>query len=108
MSRVVLLSLALLSSACAAALHPTPSAGLIVACPDKEAWLYLDDVLVGRADDFARQPLRLQPGFHRLELRAEGRVTAYREVTLAAGQTAQVAVKLRPDLDQTDAVSTFP
>lgn len=88
---------------CAATMHAAPSGALNIACSDQGALVYVDGRLTGKAGDFVRQPLALRAGAHRLELRAEGKLTAYRDVSVHPAETTRLEVTLRPDLDQRDA-----
>ena len=92
---------------CAASLHAAPAGLLSLACSEREALVYVDGKLAGKADDFSRHPLPLSPGNHRLELRAEGKLTAYREVIVRPNRTDTLEISLRPDLDQEDAAPAF-
>ena len=58
--------------------------------------LFIDDVYAGLVRPVA---LLLHSGTHRVEVRAEGKLSAYREVTLRPGERVTLEVTLRPDLD---------
>ena len=90
---------------CAAATVRAESGTLRLSASDSSALVYLDDALVGRAGDLARRPLRVPVGEHRLTLRGDGKLDAYREVTIHAGESRALAVTLRPDLDAEDAAA---
>lgn len=64
--------------------------------------VYVDDVFVGAAGG----DLLLRAGFHRVEVRADGYLAAYRELNLARDQRLTLDVPLRPDLDERDAEAT--
>jgi hypothetical protein len=101
MRSLLFIALAALASGCATA---RPDAALVVACPDAQAQLYIDESYAGLAASTRHHPLALRSGFHRVEVRAAGKLSAYREVTLAKDGRATLSVELRPDLDQADAV----
>lgn len=88
---------ALFACGCGAA---RPDAALTVACPDAEAQLYVDEAYAGLAASTRRRPLPLRSGVHRVEVRAAGKLSSYREVTLEHDGRATVSVELHPDLDQ--------
>ena len=92
---------AVLVAGCGAAAVRAPSATLAVRCADRAALVYVDEEPAGSAADLALHPLPLEAGLHRVELRAEGKLSAYREVRLSKGEHATLAVELRPDLDAT-------
>lgn len=84
-----------ISAASCAHAPPPPDASLVVKAPPG-AQLFIDDVYAGLC---RAEPLPLRSGFHRVEVRAEGRLSALREVTVAPGQRATLEVTLRPDVD---------
>lgn len=88
-------------AACGAA-PPRPDASLVVKCPDRAAQLYIDERYAGLAAATRAEPLPLAHGAHRLELRSEGKLAAYRDLELKPGDRAAIEVELRPDLDQAD------
>ena len=86
----------LLSAACA----PTktvvrPDAQLQVTCNVPEARVYVDDVFRGRAAELERGALPVRSGARRVEVRADGWFTAYRDVTVPQAGHAGVDVTLR-------------
>ncbi|MSP62810.1 MAG: PEGA domain-containing protein [Myxococcales bacterium] len=101
-NRVALaVAITLVATGCPTPTPRTPEATLIIACAIEEAQVYVDEAYVGRAADTRRRPLALGAGPHRIELRADGKFSAYRTVTLARGDRATVEVALHDDLDQT-------
>jgi hypothetical protein len=60
-----------------------------------EARVYVDDQLVGRAVELEGHALPLRAGSHRVEVRSDGWLTAYRDATVAHGGRAHVEVPLR-------------
>jgi hypothetical protein len=77
---------------CASA--PRADAALYLACPTPLARVYLDDHFVGRAADLARG-LKVRSGARRVEVRADGHFTAYRDVTVPRGSQVRLDVRLR-------------
>ncbi len=73
---------------------------ITVKCDDANAAVYVDDHLMGRAAETAAKPVEVTSGAHRIEVRAEGKLTAYRDVVLPENGRATVEVTLHPDLDQ--------
>jgi hypothetical protein len=71
-----------------------PDAQLLVSCPVDDARVYLDETFVGRAVELRARPLRVVHGTLRLEVRADGWFTAYRDVPVAPGAAARVDVPL--------------
>jgi hypothetical protein len=92
-ARYVLCLVAL--TACAAGLKGArPDARLAVVCAVPTARVYLDDRFVGVAGALARG-LLIRSGARRIEVRAEGYFTAYRELAVAPGSDARLVVPLR-------------
>ena len=89
----------------AAACAHAPSAGAVglrVEANVPEATVWIDDVLVGRANEWTANGngLRhIRPGFHRVEIRAAGFYSVFKEVDSPAGSSALVRADLRPLLD---------
>jgi hypothetical protein len=102
MKRLVLL-VALAGCAGPTANAPRADAGLVVAvrcaaggdCAVPDARVYVDDKFVGRANELSNQPIPVHAGNRRVEVRADGWFTAYREVPVAHAARAQVDVPLR-------------
>jgi hypothetical protein len=86
---------------CGATQKPA-DATLSVRCDDRAAQLYLDESYAGLAAATRTRPLGIAAGTHRLELRAEGKLSSYRELSVRRGEHATVEVELHPDLDQAD------
>ena len=76
-----------------------PSATFGVDCTVPEAMVLIDDVLVGRAADWAPPGKLIRPGFHRIEIRHPSYFSHYAEVQLAEGAGTVVKAELRPLLD---------
>jgi hypothetical protein len=66
---------------------------LTVHCAVRDARIYVDDTFVARAGQ--DQPLRVPSGLRRIEVRADGWFTAYREVEIPARGAARIDVDLR-------------
>lgn len=94
-----LAAIALCACACGPKTASTPAwpradAQLVVKVPVADARVYLDDVFIGRAAQL-RRPAGVVSGHRRVEVRADGWFTAYREVEIPRGGTATVEVELR-------------
>jgi hypothetical protein len=72
-----------------------PDAQLVVDCPVADARVYVDEVLAGRAADLRGRAVQVRAGARRVEVRADGYFTSYREVAVPHGGRATVAVELR-------------
>lgn len=70
-------------------------ASLTVACAVPGARVYLDDTFVGRASELSSRALRVPSGTRRVEVRADGYFTTYREVAVPPNGAARVEVPLR-------------
>ncbi|HZS41868.1 MAG TPA: hypothetical protein VFF06_33795 [Polyangia bacterium] len=90
-----LASLALAFAGCA---HAPPArkadAQLIVSCPVDDARIYVDETFVGRAVELRARPIGVVHGTLRVEIRADGWFTAYREIPLQPGARGRVDVEL--------------
>ena len=75
------------------------AAAFRVECNVPDATVWVDDVLIGRASDWAAQGRHIRPGFHRVEIRHPTHYSHFAEVELAEGGTAVVKADLRPNLD---------
>jgi hypothetical protein len=87
-------SFALTACAPTGAVVRKPDASLQVACPVKEARVYVDDAFVGRAGDVADRALPVISGSRRVEVRADGWFSAYRDVQVTPGARARLDVEL--------------
>ncbi len=67
---------------------------IIQAIPD-DAEVYADGQMVGKAGDFAKDPLELKSGTHKIEIRRAGYVTESREVYLGNQSRHTLKVTLR-------------
>ena len=61
--------------------------------PDATVWV--DDVLVGSARDWAKDGKHIRAGFHRIEIRHPGYYSFFQEVELPEGSQAVVKADLR-------------
>jgi PEGA domain len=68
---------------------------LAIACNVPEARVYVDDVFRGRAAELAAGALVVPSGARRVEVRADGWFTAYRDVAVPHAGRASVDVALR-------------
>lgn len=91
------LALAAWAAGCATA-RPGSPATLAVRCNVPDAAVFVDDVFVGRASEWA-QVHRVRPGFHRIELRDPSHYAHRTQVQLAPGGGAVVQAELRRLLD---------
>jgi hypothetical protein len=71
-------------------------AHLAIDCNVPDARVYVDDVFVGRAIELRRRGLAVRSGSRRVELRADGWFTAYRDVAVAPAGRTELGVQLRP------------
>jgi hypothetical protein len=86
---------ALLLSACAPTAKAVRVDGqLSVACAVANARVYVDDIFAGRAVELRGRALLVPTGAHRVEVRAEGYFSAYRDVKVMPHQRETVAVDL--------------
>lgn len=86
---------------CAHSGAPRLDAQLAVACNVPEARIYVDDVFRARAAELAGRALAVPSGARRIEVRADGWFTAYRDVVVPHAGRAAVDVALRrvPDTE---------
>ena len=87
---------ALFSAACAPTKPIVRADGqLAIACNVPDARVYVDDVFRGRAAELAVGALLVPSGPRRVEVRADGWFTAYRDVVVPHAGRARVDVALR-------------
>ena len=82
-----------------ATLHSEGSSTLHVLCNVPEAAVLLDDAVVGRVAEFAKQDKSIRAGFYRVEIRHPSYYPYYVEITAPEGGTAAVKAELHPLLD---------
>jgi hypothetical protein len=96
--RAILGVLCVLLVACA---HATPGGAVALRVesnvPDATVWI--DDVLVGKASDFAGDGRRVRAGFHRVEIRSPGYYSVFHEIEQPDGGRAALKADLRPLLE---------
>jgi hypothetical protein len=76
------------------------SALLLVDCSVPGARIYVDETFVGLARELGVRPVELAAGARRLEVRAEGYFTVYRDLELAPGEQHREQVRLRQQPDE--------
>jgi hypothetical protein len=96
--------LALSVAACATTPAPArrrADAALTITCAVADARVYVDDQFAGRAAELADRALVVTSGTRRVEVRADGYFTVYRDVPVTSGARARLTVELRrvPDLE---------
>ncbi|MDB4981201.1 MAG: hypothetical protein JWM82_1953 [Myxococcales bacterium] len=98
---LALLALCLGVAACA---H-TPATGGVAFRVDTnvaDATVWIDDILVGRAAEWTSEgptARHLRPGFHRVEIRAPGYYSVFREIDQPEGGRVSVSASLKPLVD---------
>jgi hypothetical protein len=65
--------------------------------PDATVWI--DDVLVGKVSDWAREGRHIHAGFHRVEIRSPGYYSVYKEIEQPDGGRALITANLHPLLE---------
>jgi hypothetical protein len=65
----------------------------------EDATVWVDDVLVGKASDWAKDGKHIRAGFHRIEIRHPGYYSFFQEVELPEGAHTIVKAQLRPTLE---------
>jgi hypothetical protein len=71
-----------------------PDAQLVVVAAVPDARIYVDDIFAGRAAELHGHAILVHSGSRRVEVRADGYFTAYRDVTISPGARAAVTVAL--------------
>lgn len=95
--RPSLLAFVLVLSACAS--FNRPAGTFAMQCNVPEAVVFIDDVLVGRAGEWAPPGRQIRPGFHRVEVRHPGYFSSYAEITVPDGGAVQIKADLHALLD---------
>jgi hypothetical protein len=85
----------LLTSCATTSQAPKTDAALMLSCNVGDARIYVDEVFVGRAVDLRGHGVAVRSGTRRVEVRADGYFTAYRDVPVAPGARAALDVSLR-------------
>jgi hypothetical protein len=83
-----------LAAACAHTI-PAGAVGFRVESNVADATIWVDDILVGKASDWAKDGKHIRAGFHRIEIRHPGYYSFFQEVELAPGSQTLVKAKLR-------------
>jgi PEGA domain-containing protein len=92
---ILTLALAVGSSACA---HFSAPTGVVLAVDSNvpESTIWVDDVLVGTVGAWTREGRHIRAGFHRIEIRASGYYSVFKEIEQPDGGHATVKATLRP------------
>jgi hypothetical protein len=77
-----------------AAVRPL-NASVSIDCPVGDARVYINDRFCGRAAELARTAVPVAAGTLRVELRADGYFTAYRDLLVGSGAHERLHVDLR-------------
>jgi hypothetical protein len=99
MKSIVLVLLAVSLFIGCASLKSEGSAAFRVECNVPDAAVLLDDVLLGRASQWAKPDRFIRPGFYRVEIRHPSYYSHFEEITLANGGSALVKAELHPLLE---------
>ena len=78
--------------------HTDPNVGkrgILLDCDLPGANVYVDDVYLQHALKWQSQPMPLHPGFHRIEVTADGYYNWYGEITVADVGFQKLVVRLR-------------
>jgi hypothetical protein len=81
-----------------ATMHAEGKAMLRVECNVPGAALLLDDAVVGRVADWAKQTKAIEPGFYRVEIRHPAYYPYFTELTVEEGGAAAIKAELHPML----------
>jgi hypothetical protein len=82
-----------------ASLKSEGSVSFRVECNVPDAAVLLDDVLMGRASQWAKQDRFIRPGFYRVEIRHPNYYSHFEEITVADGGSVLVKAELHPLLE---------
>jgi hypothetical protein len=95
---LVVLTLAFGVASCA---HLSAPAGVALRVDSNvpDATIWVDDVLIGTVTAWAREGRHIRAGFHRVEIRAPGYYSVFREIEQRDGGQASLEVMLRPLLE---------
>ena len=74
---------------------PAGAVGFRVESNVADATVWVDDILVGKASDWAKDGKHIRAGFHRIEIRHPSYYTFFQEVELASGSQTVVKARLR-------------
>ncbi len=73
--------------------------GILLDCDLPEANVFVDDFYLQHAASWRGKPMPLRPGWHRLEVVADGYYPYYGEVTVGERGFQTVVVRMRKSLD---------
>ncbi len=62
--------------------------------------IFIDSEYRGVVDGWTGNAVPLQPGYHRVELRADGRMTRRFDIRANAGEQIELKVVMQPTLDE--------
>jgi hypothetical protein len=91
----LLAALAAVDAGCATAI-PYGAISMRVDSNVPDATVWVDDVLVGRVTDWAKDGRHIRSGFHRIEIRHSGYYSYFQEVELPEGAHTIVKAQLHP------------
>jgi hypothetical protein len=74
---------------------PSGAQATPASCPISDARIYIDERFVGRSGELAARPVPVIAGPLRVEVRADGFFTAYRDAEVRPGESARLKVELR-------------
>jgi hypothetical protein len=94
LARTLLLAIVTAVAACAHAI-PYGAVAFRVETNVPDATVWVDDVLIGKASDWAKDGHHIRAGFHRLEVRHPGYYSFFQEIELPEGSQAVVKADLR-------------
>jgi hypothetical protein len=75
---------------------PSGAVGFRVDSNVNDATVWVDDILVGKVSDWAKDGKHIRAGFHRIEIRHPGYYSIFKEVELEEGARTVVSAPLRP------------
>ena len=74
---------------------PSGAVGFRVESNVPDATVWIDDILVGKTADWAKDGRHIKAGFHRVEIRHPGYYSFFQEIELPEGSQAVVKADLR-------------
>jgi hypothetical protein len=95
--RRLLLIVALLAACATVQTHG--SAPFRVECNVQDAFVLIDDVLIGNVNDWAKPGRAIRPGFHRIEIRHPSYHSYFTEIEPRDGESVVIKAELHPQLD---------
>lgn len=82
-----------------ATVQPAGATAFRVECNVADAFVLVDDVLVGRVSEWSQRGRHIRPGSHRIEIRHPNYHAHYQEITATDGAELVIKTELRPLLD---------